>query len=366
MESAATKLPAVFPIVADIDLHLAVIGTRRHALLAPFDPADRVLLSTVVSELGSNILKFAGSGEIRLRALQEAHRKGVEIVAEDHGPGIDNIARALEDHFSSAGTLGLGLPSVRRIMSELEIESAPGHGTRVTARKWLIDRLGAHAPNMHTPVVAPPTAAPSPGESGVGRLPLQVDSAVAVRPCYPERLSGDQVTLSADDHQLFAALVDASGHGPEAHATARALIAEIDRAPHLPLDVMLKQLHVLAQGGRGASVGLLRIDRIAHTLQYAGVGNVRLLVRGVHAHSGVARDGVVGQRLPSPMVQTFSLSEGDLVVLFSDGVSESSLLHAWPEYLREADPDVANRLVRQLGRFSDDASCVVLQCRSGH
>lgn len=366
MERGAPEIPSVFRIATDIDLHLAVIGTRRHPLVAAFDPADRVLLSTVVSELGSNILKFAGTGEIRLRALHEARREGLEIVAEDHGPGIDDIARALEDHFSSAGTLGLGLPSVRRIMSELEIVSAPGQGTRITARKWRVSRLGA---DTRPPLAAPRTngaadcAAQAPAHDRVASAPLSIETAVAVRPCFPERLSGDQITIASDDHSLLAALVDASGHGPEAHQTACALVAEIERAPHLPLDAQLRHLHALAHGTRGASVGLLRIDRIAHTLQYAGVGNVRLLVRGAHAHSGVSRDGVIGQRMPSPMLQTFPLSEGDLVILFSDGVSESSLLHAWPEYVHDAGPDVADRLVRQLGRFSDDASCVVLRCR---
>lgn len=364
MNGAATSAPTVFRIGTDIDLHLAVIGTRRHPLLTSFDPADRVLLSTVVSELGSNILKFAGSGEVRLRTLHEPHRDGLEIVAEDHGPGIDDVARALEDHFSSAGTLGLGLPSVRRIMSELQIDSSPGQGTRITARKWQVNRLGRHVP---LPPAIDSDQAPPPLSSagdGVRSMPLTIDTSVAVRPCYPERLSGDQIVLSTDAHRLLAALVDASGHGPEANATARALVAEIERDPQLPLDTMLKRLHALAHGTRGASVGLLRIDSGARSLQYAGVGNVRLLVRGAHAHSGVARDGVIGQRMPSPMLQTFSLSEGDLVVLFSDGVSESSLLHTWPEYLHDHGPDVADRLVRQLGRFSDDASCVVLRCRT--
>ena len=60
----------------------------------------------------------------------------VEIEAVDQGPGIEDAEAALEDHYSSGGTLGLGLPGVRRMMDEFSLESTPGEGTRVTATKW--------------------------------------------------------------------------------------------------------------------------------------------------------------------------------------------------------------------------------------
>ncbi len=44
----------------------------------------------------------------------------------------------MTDHFSSSGTLGLGLPGVKCMMDEFEIESAPGKGTRVVVTKWLL------------------------------------------------------------------------------------------------------------------------------------------------------------------------------------------------------------------------------------
>jgi serine/threonine-protein kinase RsbT len=38
--------------------------------------------------------------------------------------------------YSSGGGLGCGLPGVQRLMDEFSIESMPGRGTRVVARKW--------------------------------------------------------------------------------------------------------------------------------------------------------------------------------------------------------------------------------------
>jgi len=55
----------------------------------------------------------------------------------DKGRGIMDIEKALQDHYSTKrGSLGLGLPSVRRIMDEFEIESSPASGTLIIARKW--------------------------------------------------------------------------------------------------------------------------------------------------------------------------------------------------------------------------------------
>jgi anti-sigma regulatory factor (Ser/Thr protein kinase) len=66
-----------------------------------------------------------------------SRRRGIEIEAVDRGPGIANCEAAMRDHFSSGGTLGLGLPGVKRMMDEFSLESTPGEGTRVTARKWI-------------------------------------------------------------------------------------------------------------------------------------------------------------------------------------------------------------------------------------
>jgi serine/threonine-protein kinase RsbT len=114
----------------------AILETRRLCDELEFraDLGSRV--TTSVSELARNILKYAGRGEIRLRRIGESHRPGIEVTATDRGPGIESLDRALEDHYSSSGTLGLGLPGVKRMMDDFKIESTPGIGTRVCAVLW--------------------------------------------------------------------------------------------------------------------------------------------------------------------------------------------------------------------------------------
>lgn len=102
-----------------------------------FSSAVQMLIATATAELATNILRYAGNGELTLRVLQEEDRIGVEICATDHGSGIMDIEMAMQDHFTTTpGSLGLGLPSVRRMMDDFEINSAPDRGTRVLARKW--------------------------------------------------------------------------------------------------------------------------------------------------------------------------------------------------------------------------------------
>ena len=92
--------------------------------------------STAVSELSRNIVKYAGRGEVYLQLVDRSGRVGVQVMAQDRGPGIGDPDSALTDHYSTAGTLGLGLPGVKRLMDEFELDTSPGNGTRITALLW--------------------------------------------------------------------------------------------------------------------------------------------------------------------------------------------------------------------------------------
>ena len=124
-------------IQSDTDASRAALETTQYSLAAGFDETPSRMIATAVSELARNILKYAGTGEIRLRQVEGRCGRGVEIEAADRGPGIEDTEEAMRDHFSSGGTLGLGLPGVKRMMDEFSLESTPGEGTRVTARKWI-------------------------------------------------------------------------------------------------------------------------------------------------------------------------------------------------------------------------------------
>ena len=123
-------------IDSEASITRAVLQVRRSCKEFGFNDAMGTQLATAASELASNIFKYAGTGEIQVRLLENGGKRGIEIVANDQGPGMDDVEQCMEDNYSSGGTLGLGLPGVRRLMDEFELESEPDRGTKVTIRKW--------------------------------------------------------------------------------------------------------------------------------------------------------------------------------------------------------------------------------------
>ena len=125
------------PVGADTDIVAVRENGRELARQCGFPSTERAVVATAVSELARNIVRYAARGEITLRLVEDGGRRGVEVLAADAGPGILDVALAMHDGFSTSGSLGLGLPGVRRLMDEFEISSEFGKGTTVTARKWI-------------------------------------------------------------------------------------------------------------------------------------------------------------------------------------------------------------------------------------
>jgi len=115
----------------------SVMEARKAAMAIGFDEIVCQMIATAVSELANNIVKYAGCGEILMDRINIGSRTGIQVIARDRGPGIEDIQRAMADHYSSGNTLGLGLPGVKRMMDEFELTSEPGKRTTVTIRKWL-------------------------------------------------------------------------------------------------------------------------------------------------------------------------------------------------------------------------------------
>jgi serine/threonine-protein kinase RsbT len=123
-------------INSDQDIVLARQKGRALATELGFTSGDATLIATAISELARNIVSYARKGEIVLRMVNNVERRGLSIIASDKGPGIPDIRQALRDGFSTSGSLGMGLPGVRRLMDEFEITSQPGRGTIVAVKKW--------------------------------------------------------------------------------------------------------------------------------------------------------------------------------------------------------------------------------------
>ena len=128
-------------IVVGIDHPDDIVAARKAghqlALDLGFSLTDVTMVATAISEIARNITSYAGRGAVRVTVAEREGRKALVVRAEDEGPGIADIERALEDGYSTGRGLGMGLPGARRLMDRLVVESAPGHGTVVEMWKWV-------------------------------------------------------------------------------------------------------------------------------------------------------------------------------------------------------------------------------------
>ena len=365
------------------DVQIAAVSVQRADYYPGLTALDRAALGTVIAELGSNILKYGVEGAIEICRVQDGDQNGVLVEAQDKGPGIPDVDRALQEHFTTGNTLGLGLPAVQRMSDELTINTAPGEGTHVRALRWMRpERSRSLAPLRVAAAPAPPApvlnrAAQEPSQPP-RPTPCKLLLESRLRPCYPERLSGDQILTARSGDLWLQGIVDGCGHGPEAHAAAAAVVEAVQEqferltADHngtgpVPaeqwLGSLLRTAHERAKGTRGGAIGLTLVDARRWELWFSGIGNTRVVQFRPRGWSGVSRDGQIGQRFPTPLVQTFSLREKDTVVQCSDGLRESEL-RALRQSIDPALPlpVLADRLMDHALR-TDDASVLVLRCQ---
>ena len=102
-----------------------------------FGSTEQTIIALAISEIARNIVSYAKRGDITLSRVDSGGRRGIAIVARDEGPGIANIELAMRDGYSTAKSLGIGLPGAKRVMDDFELASTPGKGTTVTMKKWL-------------------------------------------------------------------------------------------------------------------------------------------------------------------------------------------------------------------------------------
>jgi serine/threonine-protein kinase RsbT len=125
------------PIGHEADIVTARKKGRELAANDGFSSTEQTLIATAISEVARNIVEYAQRGEIVLsRIVHEGGRRGIMVIARDAGPGITDVDLAMRDGYSTAKSLGMGLPGAKRLMDEFSLFSTPGQGTMVTMKKW--------------------------------------------------------------------------------------------------------------------------------------------------------------------------------------------------------------------------------------
>ena len=338
---------------------MAVASSPRYLQAFPRD--ERGVIGTVVSELATNIVKYAGHGVIRIEPLLQDGKAGVRVQAIDAGPGIADVDAALADGFSTGGTLGLGLPAVRRMMDSMHITCPQGGGTHVDALRW------CRRPAPVTPQTALMAGRPAAVQS-VKALHLTIE--IRQRAYRLNDLCGDRVWTCQTDNYALLAHMDGTGHGRTAHEATERIVAAIESHhaswPAQPdgdaLLPMLDACHEAASGTVGAAITLALVDRARRVLHYVAVGNTCMMFFSPSGWEGVPRPGVLGQRYRRPAVTSHRLRAGDSVISFSDGLSSSQIRQMRRSSDRPTTAPAIADLLMSVAKETDDASCLVVAC----
>jgi serine/threonine-protein kinase RsbT len=124
-------------IETEADIVTARQKVRQLAVAGGFSRTEQTLIATAISEVARNIVEYARRGQISFHVVERNGRRGLMVVAEDHGPGIADPILAMRDGYSTGNSLGIGLPGARRLMDEFDLVTAVGRGTTITMKKWV-------------------------------------------------------------------------------------------------------------------------------------------------------------------------------------------------------------------------------------
>ncbi len=308
---------------------------RRTALLAAqrlnFDEKQSGEFALLATEASRNVLVHGGGGLVVLTGMKERNASTARILALDKGPGIPNMAQAMSDGYSTAGTMGGGMGAMKRIAGVLEIFSG---------------RTG-------TIVLVQVGKAPPRGQLQIAGLAV---------PFPGERLCGDAWIAHSTPERTVVVVVDGLGHGWGASEAAQeALQIFRKRIESQPAEI-LAYMHEALRKTRGAVAGVAEIRPGEQKLVYAGVGNIAAVVLSQgNSRSLVSHNGTLG--IATPKIQEFKSEwpNDGVLVLHSDGLQSRWDLSSYAGLLARHPAVIGGALLRDFRRQRDDTSVVVIK-----
>ena len=324
------------PVKHERDRALVTSKLRRFCREVGLREHDALRCMTAVSELTSNIVKFAGSGVVNFLAIEEPGRIGVDVVATDSGGGIPNVADALQDSFSTAKTMGLGLPGTRRLTDFFHIESQPGFGTTVRVKVWSND----------VPM----------GED------IRTDLGRYVRPMPGQKVAGDfALTLQLTSESTRLCLADVAGHGERAHSHALAIESIVTNSVGSQLEGVVGELQRGIAQQRHVAIFLADLNLQTRQIDYILYGDVHARILGLATGSLLGQPGMLGLVNQSPKRKRQFLKPGHVLVVCSDGIRSSWDTRLVSRMSFRSAADIAQFVVQRFGKAHDDASCLVVK-----
>lgn len=295
-----------------------------------FDEVDAGRVALVATELASNILKHAGRGELHLRVFNSPALSGIEIIAVDRGPGFD-LHDCLRDGFSTGGTQGIGLGAMSRQADVFDVH-ADARGSVVLTRFYpRKDKVR----DLHI---------------GISQHSLHDDPAC-----------GDVWSLAIDGPRISVLVIDGLGHGEDAEVAARAGEVEFQRRPFDSAEQIFDDMHHAMRGTRGGAAAVVQFDAGSGGLRFVGIGNIgATLIEGDKTRGLVSHPGIVGLQFRKAQAFEHAGAQGQLLVMFSDGLQSRWNLRDYPGLIYRHPAIIAAVLHRDFCRGRDDVTVLVI------
>jgi anti-sigma regulatory factor (Ser/Thr protein kinase) len=289
----------------------------------------------IATEMGTNLIKHARDGAIVIMVDEVHSGTRLQLVSVDHGPGISDVEACLQDGYSTAGSPGTGLGAVRRMATSMDLFSAPGKGTVLSAELLGPARASGIAPNGYS-------------------------IAGVCIPCPGESVSGDGWDYSIRDGALFIMVCDGLGHGIFAAEATKLAIAAFRREPAASVTDYLARIHEALRTTRGAAAAVVMIDRRAGKARFCGIGNIAgSIVIGHDVRHMVSHNGILGHAAPRIAEFTYPWNDACQLVMHSDGLSGRWRADEWPGLWQRSPALIAGALCRDWDRGRDDVTAVI-------
>jgi anti-sigma regulatory factor (Ser/Thr protein kinase) len=299
-----------------------------------FDETLSGKLALLATEATRNVLVHGGGGQVVLSGVKEDDAVLARILAIDKGNGIANIAEAMSDGFSTAGTMGGGLGAMKRMATNLDIFTGR-NGTVV-----MIELM------MHI--------------SKETRTNRRIHVAGFAVPYPGERVCGDAWFSHQTPHRTVILLADGLGHGWGASEAASEAVATFRQRSNLRPGEILGYIHDALRKTRGAVAAVAEIRPAEGTLIYSSVGNISgVVLENGASRSLVSHNGTLG--MMTPKIQEFrsSWSPASTLVLHSDGLQSKWDLSSYAGLIARHPAVIGGALLRDFRRQRDDVSVVV-------
>jgi anti-sigma regulatory factor (Ser/Thr protein kinase) len=303
-----------------------------------FEEVQAGELALLATEASRNVLVHGGGGQLILTGTKSEGSSMARILAVDSGPGIADMARAMTDGFSTAGTPGGGMGAMRRIASRLDIFTGRT-GTIVLLEVGQVKQnIGQAEPNFDLQIAG--MALPYPGE----------------------RTCGDSWAHHRAPDRTLVMIADGLGHGIGAAEASQEAMATFQAHVHLGPGQILGLMHDALRKTRGAVAGIAEIRPTERVMIFAGVGNISaVLMSGNSSRSIASHNGTLGAT--ASRIQEFrsDWSSDAILILHSDGLQTRWDLSVYAGLLSRHPAVIGGALMRDFRRQKDDASVVVVK-----